>query len=346
MELASVILLQAIVLIYCEGNTFQHIHISGERYIGPIIRFFGTMGQRQCINECLTRPTVCKGVNYKKIHLLCEIVSSIDKTEYSGDYIRVPLNQHTVNRTECLSCSHGEKCITLLSNKTYCIKENYDPQDCITILGLSPYLPSGLYRIRIPALGHVTVFCEMEADGGGWTVFQRRMDGSEDFNRTWNEYRNGFGKQTGEFWLGNEKLSRLLSQGSYEMRMDMGDFDNQTRYIKYSSMTLGDEASKYAISLSGYSGDVADCFTIGTSATRINNTKFTTMDQDNDLRSGGNCAILFKSGWWHNSCHCSNPNGLYLAGNTTIYAQGIVYRPWRTYFYSLKFMQLMVRRVG
>ncbi|XP_062574227.1 ficolin-1-like [Saccostrea cucullata] len=185
----------------------------------------------------------------------------------------------------------------------------------------------------------------MAADGGGWTVFQRRMDGSEDFYRTWSEYRNGFGNLTGEFWLGNEKLSRLLSQGSYEMRMDMGDFDNQTRYIKYSTITLGDEASKYAISLSGYSGDVDDCFLTGVPAAHLNNMKFSTKDQDNDLYSL-NCAIKFKSGWWHNACHCSNPNGLYLAGNTTIFAEGVVYAPWRTYYYSLKSMRLMVKRTA
>jgi len=35
--------------------------------------------------------------------------------------------------------------------------------------------------------------------GGGWLVVQRRQDGTEDFNRTWFEYEDGFGKLTGEF---------------------------------------------------------------------------------------------------------------------------------------------------
>lgn len=33
-------------------------------------------------------------------------------------------------------------------------------------------------------------------------MFQKRQDGSEDFYRTWTEYKNGFGKLRSEFWLG------------------------------------------------------------------------------------------------------------------------------------------------
>ena len=45
-----------------------------------------------------------------------------------------------------------------------------------------------------------SVFCNMKEDGGGWIVFQKRFDGNVNFfDRTWDEYREGFGNLSGEY---------------------------------------------------------------------------------------------------------------------------------------------------
>lgn len=36
---------------------------------------------------------------------------------------------------------------------------------------------------------HLQVFCDMKTRGGGWTVLQRRWNGSLDFHRGWRDYK-------------------------------------------------------------------------------------------------------------------------------------------------------------
>lgn len=40
--------------------------------------------------------------------------------------------------------------------------------------------------------------------------------------------------------------------------MDMSDFTDQTRFVKYTHVDVMDESSKYTISISGYSGNVGN----------------------------------------------------------------------------------------
>ncbi|OPL32797.1 hypothetical protein AM593_02555, partial [Mytilus galloprovincialis] len=194
---------------------------------------------------------------------------------------------------------------------------------------------SGIYKIFPGKSSGFKVFCEMEKHGGGWTVFQRRMNGETNFYNNWATYKQGFGNQSEEFWLGNDHLHQLTSQGKYKMRIDMEDFENNKKFAFYEKFGVGSESSGYILDVTGYSGDAGDSLTYN------NGQKFSTKDKDND-KWGKSCAVSYKGAWWYKSCHYSNLNGSYLKGKHKSYADGVNWYHWKGYHYSLKETVMMI----
>ena len=102
------------------------------------------------------------------------------------------------------------------------------------------------------------VLCDMTTNGGGWTVFQRRLNGSVDFYRDWSSYKNGFGDLHGEFWLGNDNLHRLTAAGNVSLRVDLEDFEGNIRYAEYAAFKVANQTDKYRILIGGYNGTAGD----------------------------------------------------------------------------------------
>ena len=69
-------------------------------------------------------------------------------------------------------------------------------------------------------------------------MIQRRGDfgkARENFTRSWEEYSRGFGDLEGEFWWGNEHLSRLTTEQPMVLRVELEAHDGQTAYAEYST---------------------------------------------------------------------------------------------------------------
>ncbi|XP_031767403.2 fibrinogen C domain-containing protein 1-like isoform X1 [Galleria mellonella] len=179
------------------------------------------------------------------------------------------------------------------------------PTDCHEI-HMQGFNVSGIYKVKPDDMEPFYVLCDLTTAGGGWTVFQNRFDGSQDFFKGWTDYKHGFGNLAGEFWLGLEKINYLTNQKLYELRIEMETQHGQDAYAGYSVFTVGPEHEAYRIStLGSYYG------TAGDSLSYHAGQKFSTLDIDNDEWKDGSCAMEHGGAWWYKECDKSNLNGKY-----------------------------------
>ncbi|XP_063591508.1 ficolin-2-like [Penaeus indicus] len=191
------------------------------------------------------------------------------------------------------------------------------PVDCADHL-LMGSTTSGVYEIypfSCSCSEPVRVWCDMETDGGGWTVFmtRQRQTPQVNFNRSWTEYRTGFGDAEGEFWLGNEMMHRITSSRTYSLRVDFTLTRQGQKFAEWEEFRLDDERNKYKINLQDYlpwSTAQTNCLT------SMNNRFFTTYDRDYDYHVG-NCAATIGGGWWVNNCRYMHLTGVYEQGLNT-----------------------------
>ena len=124
-------------------------------------------------------------------------------------------------------------------------------------------------------------------------LIQQNLDGSKFFNRSWAEFKVGFGVSSGNYWLGNERLSQLTATGRYKLRFELQSRSNGNWYhAEYSTFRVLTEADNYTLQVAGYSGNAGDVF-------GHNGKMFSTYDRDNDRRSTENCAAATGGGFWH-----------------------------------------------
>ncbi|XP_030631213.1 angiopoietin-related protein 1b [Chanos chanos] len=213
-------------------------------------------------------------------------------------------------------------------------------RDCLQAMQAG-HATSGMFLLKPDGTERpVQAWCEHDMDNGGWTVIQRRKDGSVNFFRNWENYKKGFGHIDGEHWLGLENIYNLAKQGDYKLLVEMEDWMEKKVYAAYSSFHLEPESESYRLRLGTYQGNAGD------SLTSHNGKQFTTLDRDKDAFSG-NCAHFHKGGWWYNACGQTNLNGVWYAGGVyrSKFQDGIFWADYGGGFYSMKGVRMLIRPI-
>ncbi|CAF3387009.1 unnamed protein product [Rotaria socialis] len=232
------------------------------------------------------------------------------------------------------------------------IKKDFDdneiPIDCDDIFRQqSPFVSQGIYRIK-PRLSSESfdVQCIFE-NNTGWTVIQRRMNGTIDFYRGWDDYKNGFGDLRTEFWLGNEKIHQLTNQGQYILHVDITPWDSSMRTAEYEKFALDNENENYKLQISQYQSAIS---TAGDSLSspwdNANGASFSTFDRDHDNLFYDNCALTYHGAWWFTSCFQSHLNGAYVRSPLALQNTARNGLHWNTYalYHSMKESTIRIRR--
>ena len=260
---------------------------------------------------------VQKGVN--------NIESTISELVKKKDALKITLSR--ISNEICGQCG-------VVFKRLDCDCRKLNPRkDCLAFYNAG-YRHNGLYLIFAGSPSkYQVVYCDQTSSGGGWTIIQRRKDGTVSFERKWDDYKAGFGNIHGEFWLGNDNIYRLtkaeVAPKNSSLLINM-KYPNKEKpvFALYSKFRIDDEAAKYRLHLSGYSGNATDKLQYH------NGMKFSTKDQDND-KAGGHCSVTWgDGGWWYNNCYESNLNGIY---NTTS-LQGI------KWVHSTSFVEMKIKR--
>ncbi|XP_052787150.1 fibrinogen C domain-containing protein 1-B-like isoform X3 [Mya arenaria] len=192
--------------------------------------------------------------------------------------------------------------------------------DCWEIRQNLGTMPSGVYHITTWKTNQTaSVFCDMDTDQGGWTVFQHRVDGSVDFYRNFSSYENMFGSLQGEFWLGLKMMHEMTSRKTHDLRIDITHADDSTAFSVYAGFSVG-AGSNYTLHVRDALSERGLAVFPSWSRqfnTYANGSAFTTFDHDNDDWPARNCAVEHRGAWWYQRCtYLSNLNGLYYRPGT------------------------------
>ena len=193
------------------------------------------------------------------------------------------------------------------------------PKDCVDLkcfrVSTAKDGPHTIYP-GIPSLASTKVSCDQRTSGGGWIVYQRRVNGRVNFTRLWEDYKNGFGEQGGpdtELWLGNEIVYQLTNNYTCQLQVGAFAYDNTNCSMQAGNFRLEKESESYTLRF----GNTVALLNVETKDINYHrDMKFLTKDHTDKY---GICTKAYYGGWWFGSCALIYLNGKYEPNNTKSY---------------------------
>ncbi|XP_057297325.1 fibroleukin-like [Hydractinia symbiolongicarpus] len=291
--------------------------------------------ENECLVVCLYNDyCLSYNVNMTSQNVKCELFSKLDGEEVliqqvGFKYFKVQTNHRCipVDNSSLQICD--------------CRSVTYSKRDCLEWREKGAK-EDGLYNIKVGDQT-VEVFCDMTTDGGGWTVIQKRQRSTNpvNFNTTWDKYKKGFGDLKTEFWLGNDYIHKLSAMAETTLRIHSTAKDNMKKISILKYFKVANEGVHYQVSYRFGTGPSL----FDARYTRFNQSKFSTIDSDNDIWQHVNCAVRLSAGFWFDACSVANLNGPFIPHDQRF---GFMWRGWNapddTKTYQLETTMMMLRR--
>lgn len=171
------------------------------------------------------------------------------------------------------------------------------PANCHDIYKTLKRPTNGIYEIYLnpSSLTPTKVYCEMEM--GGWTRIFNSISLNSSFDKTWSEYKAGFGELEANHWLGLTQMSLLTYQQPMSLRIELSNNVSDRDFMIYDSFLIHSEKENFKISLGRFSSGTLP---IERFLSYHNEMEFSTWDKDS---SYGKCAQTIRAGWWFNQCY-------------------------------------------
>ncbi|XP_071100897.1 fibrinogen-like protein 1 [Haliotis cracherodii] len=250
-----------------------------------------------CARIC-SKDSAC--VAYSVSGALCRTHDEMFQTGecYSGGWKHYTIRKRCTNdgnKCKCYGGYVGDDCERLMIDCSEGVASgHYDGEEGLFFI--HPTLSTEPFR----------VWCRMS--WGGNTYIQRHTN-STDFNRSWQDYRDGFGDPAQDFWLGNDKISYIVNGRLHRLQFDLSDVTSSFRQRIYTQFQI-DSGNKYSFSYASSWGSANSINNAGDCLGELQGQPFSTYDADHD-DSPQNCAQEHHSGFWFKACTSCNPNGVW-----------------------------------